>query len=136
MPDFAERLQDRLPAGRVVTTPEVLAAYSRDKWFASNLPDAVVLPEATADVAATLRFAHENQIPVTARGAGYGYVGGCVPSRGGIVIALAQLDRVKEIHVPDGVAIVEPGVVTAELQRQARARGPRPGVRGYGHGPN
>ena len=122
MLNFAERLQDRLPAGRVVTAPEVLAEYSRDKWFASNLPDAVVFPEETADVAAALRFAHEARIPVTARGAGYGYVGGCVPSRGGIVIALAQLNRIKEISVPDGVAIVEPGVVTGELQREARTR--------------
>src|SRR3984893_18600351 len=60
------------------------------------------------------------QIPVTARGAGYGYVGGCVPAKGGIALSLARMNRIKEIAAADGVAVVEPGVVTGDLQREVK----------------
>ena len=57
---------------------------------------------------------------MTARGAGYGYVGGCVPVRGGIALSLARMNRIKEIHFADAVAVVEPGVITGVLQAAAR----------------
>jgi glycolate oxidase len=99
-----------------------LEANSRDKWFASHLPDVVVTPTSADQVARVLRFAGEAQIPVTARGAGHGYVGGCVPARGGIALSLARMNRIKEIAVSDGVAVVEPGVITWDLQRAVRDR--------------
>ena len=102
--------------------PATLEENSRDKWFASHLPDVVVAPTCTDQVSRLLRFANERRIPVTARGAGYGYVGGCVPVKGGIALSLARMNRIKEIAVADGVAIVEPGVITADLQREARDR--------------
>src|SRR5208282_1646992 len=69
-----------------------------------------------------LRFAHRHRIPVTARGAGHGYVGGCVPVRGGIVLSLERMDRIKEINAADFVAVVEPGVVTEKLQEAVEKR--------------
>ena len=60
--------------------------HAGDKWFASSLPEAVALPRSTASVARVLRFADRHGIPVTPRGAGHGYVGGCVPVRGGVVL--------------------------------------------------
>jgi glycolate oxidase len=99
-----------------------LEANSRDKWFASHLPDVVVTPTSADQVSRILRFAEETQIPVTARGAGHGYVGGCVPVRGGIALSLARMNRIKEIGVSDGVAVVEPGVITWDLQRAVRDR--------------
>jgi glycolate oxidase len=93
---------------------------SRDKWFASHLPEVVVTPRCTEQVSRLLRFANEREIPVTARGAGYGYVGGCVPVNGGIALSLAGMNRIKEIAVADGVAVVEPGVITGDLQREVR----------------
>jgi len=83
-----------------------LEANSRDKWFASHLPDVVVEPRSTEQVSRLLHFANERKIPVTARGAGYGYVGGCVPEHGGIVLGLIGMNRIKEIAVADGVAVV------------------------------
>ena len=74
-----KRLQKRLAAGELRTEPEVCKAYSGDKWYAAALPDAVALPSNTKAVAEILKFASKNRIPVTPRGAGYGYVGGCVP---------------------------------------------------------
>jgi glycolate oxidase len=97
-----------------------LEANSRDKWFASHLPDVVVEPRSAEQISKLLRFANERKIPVTARGAGYGYVGGCVPEHGGIALALIGMNRIKEIAVADGVAVVEPGVITGDLQREAR----------------
>ncbi len=100
--------------------PLKLEENSRDKWFASHLPDVVATPTSTEQISRLLRFANERQIPVTARGAGYGYVGGCVPVRGGVSLTLARMNRIKEIAVADGVAIVEPGVITGDLQREVR----------------
>ena len=99
-----------------------LKEYAGDKWFASHLPDAVALPRSTKAVATILRFANKHGIPVTARGAGHGYVGGCVPLRGGIVLSLERMNRIKEINAGDFVAVVEPNVVTADLQAQVEAQ--------------
>src|ERR1700675_4927622 len=101
--------------------PARLEENSRDKWFASHLPEVVVSPTCTDQVARLLRFANQREIPVTPRGAGYGYVGGCVPVNGGIALSLVRMNRIKEIAVADGVAVVEPGVITGDLQREVRS---------------
>ncbi|HEX7862562.1 MAG TPA: FAD-linked oxidase C-terminal domain-containing protein [Verrucomicrobiae bacterium] len=111
-----KRLQKRLPAGDLRLEPDFLEKYSSDKWFAAALPEAVALPRRTDSVVAVLKFASKHRIPVTPRGAGYGYVGGCVPVRGGIVLSLEKMDRIKEINPDDFVAVVEPGVKTSILQ--------------------
>ncbi len=100
----------------VRTDAETLAAHAADKWHASAPPQAVVLATSTEEVSATLRFAHERGVPVTARGAGVGYVGGCVPVKGGIVLSLAAMNRILEVNPADGVAVAEAGVLTADLQ--------------------
>ncbi len=116
-------LQRQLPAGELRLDPATLQAHSGDKWFASHLPDAVALPKTTQSVASILRFAHEHRIPITPRGAGYGYVGGCVPLHGGIALSLARMKRIKEIHSRDFVAVVQPGVITETLQQAVEKRG-------------
>jgi len=116
------RLKKILP-GEIVLDPPTLAKYAGDKWFAAHLPDAVALPRSTQSVSAILRFDNRRRIPVTARGAGHGYVGGCVPVRGGIVLSLERMDRIKEINAADFVAVVEPGVVTEKLQEAVEKRG-------------
>src|SRR5438132_11234599 len=95
---------------------DTLAQHSRDRWFASHRPDAVVFGESAEQVSRLLKFANRHGIPVTARGAGVGYVGSCVPLRGGIALSLARMNRIKEIHPEDFVAVVQPGVITAALQ--------------------
>ena len=99
------------------------AAHSGDKWFAVGKPDAVVLARTTEDVARTLRFCSERSVPVTARGAGYGYVGGAVPVRGGVALSLAGMNRLLELNERDFVAVTQPGVITDDLQAAARAKG-------------
>jgi len=122
-PDWRRRLARLLPAGELRLDNETLQAHAGDKWFAVHLPEAVVLPRSTQSVARILAFAHRHRIPVTARGAGHGYVGGCVPLHGGIVLSLARMNRVKEINSRDFVAVVQPGVLTAKLQERVERRG-------------
>lgn len=97
-------------------------AHSGDKWVANHDPEVVVFAQTTEQVSRLLRFASEKNVPVTARGAGFGYVGGCVPMRGGVALSLARMNRIKEINFGDAIAIVEPGVITGELQAAARAQ--------------
>ncbi len=121
--NLERKLTQLLGPGVVRTDDATLATHAKDKWFAARKPDAVVLARKRGDVEKTLRFANRHGIPVTARGAGVGYVGGCVPSRGGIALSVARMNRIKEIHFADGVAVVEPGVITGELQAAARKVG-------------
>ncbi len=122
-PSYTEELAELIGADKVSVSREALEIHSIDKWHASSPPDVVVFAESTEDVAAVLRFASAKGIPVTTRGAGIGYVGGCVPVRGGIALSLARMNRILEINPADGVAIVEPGVITADLQDAVRALG-------------
>jgi glycolate oxidase len=116
------RLKKLLP-GEIVLDAEILAKYAGDKWFAVHQPDAVALPRSAQSVSKILRFASQHRIPVTARGAGHGYVGGCVPMRGGIVLSLERLNRLLEINGRDFVAVVQPAVITEQLQRAVEKRG-------------
>ena len=117
---LADQLIALLGSDAVSTTTDDLAVHSTDKWFAANPPEVVVFATTTEQVSKLLRFANEHKIPVTARGAGVGYVGGCVPLRGGIALSMARMNKIKEINTADGVAVVEPGVITGELQSAVR----------------
>jgi len=117
---LADDLRRVLGAKAVADDEATLLAHGGDKWFANHAPEAVVFAESRKQVSLLLWLASERKIPVTARGAGFGYVGGCVPVRGGIALSLARMNRIKEISFPDGIAIVEPGVITGELQARAK----------------
>lgn len=118
-----KKLQRLLPPGELSFAPAVLAGHAGDKWFASHTPEAVALPRSTKSVSTLLRFANRHRIPVTPRGAGFGYVGGCVPVRGGIVLSLARMNRILEINAADFVTVVQPGVVTQHLQDEVEKLG-------------
>jgi glycolate oxidase len=115
-PAHARALRKLLGTRQLIASPAKLTAYAGDKWFATRQPDLVALPRNTTDVSKLLRYAQRHRLPVTARGAGHGYVGGCVPVRGGIVVSLERMNRIKEIHAGDFVAVVQPAVLTKQLQ--------------------
>lgn len=117
------KLKTLLPRGEIHLDDATLAEHAGDKWFAAHRPDAVALPRSTESVSKVLRFANQRNIPVTARGAGHGYVGGAVPVRGGIVLSVARLNRIKEINAADFVAVVGAGVVTGKLQEEVEKLG-------------
>ncbi|MCX8090036.1 MAG: FAD-binding protein [Verrucomicrobiae bacterium] len=122
-PLWIRRLATRLRPGELSWDTPTLAQYAGDKWFAAHPPEAVARPRSTRSVAALMRFAHRHRIPVTPRGGGHGYVGGCVPARGGIVLSLERMNRILEINPRDFVAVVQAGVVTARLQEAVERRG-------------
>jgi glycolate oxidase len=109
------QLQKLLPR-EIFLEPATLAKYAGDKWFAAHQPDAVALPRSTKSVSQILAFAHRHKIPVTPRGAGHGYVGGCVPMHGGIALSTERMKKIREINPADFVAVVQPAVNTAAFQ--------------------
>jgi glycolate oxidase len=116
-----KKLVKKLGAAAVMSPPA--PEFASDKWFAKGTPSIVVFPKSTEETAFVLREATRAGIPVTPRGAGYGYVGGCTPTEGGLVVCLDRMNRILEIHERDFVAVVEPGVITGDLQEAARAKG-------------
>jgi glycolate oxidase len=120
--ELASKLREVIGNEIVAADPETLAAHSGDKWFAAHEPEVVVFARSTSDVSKLLQFASREKIPVTARGGGFGYVGGCVPARGGIALSLMRMNQIKEINFADAIAIVEPGVFTADLKAAVRAQ--------------
>ena len=119
---LASKLRGLLGNDLVADDPDTLAAHSGDKWFAAHQPEVVVFARSTSDASKLLQFASGEKIPVTARGGGFGYVGGCVPARGGIALSLLRMNRFKDISFADAVAVVEPGVFTADLKAAVRAQ--------------
>src|SRR5256885_7412981 len=119
---LADKLRQFLGNNAVADDPDTLAAHGGDKWFAAHQPEVVVFARSTDDVSKLLQFASRERIPVTARGGGFGYVGGCVPARGGIALSLMRMNQIKEISFADAIAIVEPGVFTADLKAAVRAQ--------------
>lgn len=115
---------------RVITAPAVLDRLSHDfYWYSPILRpmlapkngEVAVQPVSADEVLAILRFAGRHEIPVTARGAGTGNYGQCVPLEGGIVLDLSLMDKLEEI-TPDGVAVCQPGLRLGALETEARKR--------------
>ena len=118
-----EELRDLLGDEKVSAMAEVLEEHGTDRWNFSHLPEVVVFAESRDDVVAVMHFAHEREIPVTTRGAGVGYVGGCVPLKGGIALSVARMNRIVELAPEDGVVVTQPGVITGDLQNAVRELG-------------
>lgn len=120
---LAVSLKRLLAAEQIADDLATCDAHAGDKWFAAKMPEVVVFAESAEDVSRVLKFAERHRVPVTTRGAGVGYVGGAVPSKGGIALSMMRMNRILEINTADGVAVVQPGVITGDLQDAVRQRG-------------
>ena len=118
-----ERLVDALGADAVRTDPEDLAVYSFDAFSEETLPAAAVLPKDARDVSAIVRIANELEEPIVPRGAGTGLCGGATPTRGGVVVSFARMNRILALDVPNRRARVQPGVINLELSKHAQPHG-------------
>ncbi|WP_055481074.1 FAD-linked oxidase C-terminal domain-containing protein [Sphaerimonospora mesophila] len=113
-----------LPDGRVLTDPDVTESYARDRTFVPpGRPLGVVLAESRDDVVTTMRWATEHRVPVVPRGAGTGLAGGATATDGCLILSLARMTRIRELSPQDEIAVAEPGVITADLDRAAREHG-------------
>ncbi|MFN2519779.1 MAG: FAD-binding oxidoreductase [Candidatus Limnocylindria bacterium] len=121
------RLREVLPEDRVLDDASTILPYAYDASFWSlrqlRLPDVVVVPETTEEVAATVRVAAATATPVVPRGGGTGQTGGAVPAQGGIVISFARMRRILEIDRRNLQATVQPGLVFADFQAALASRG-------------
>ncbi len=121
--DILNELRAALGETRVSVAPEDLAAYAYDGTWLDRQPDVVVHPETTEHVAAVLQIADRARIPVVPRGAGTGLAGGALPVAGSLCLNLARMNRILEISTTDTLAVVQPGVVTYDLQKAVEAVG-------------
>ncbi|MET9789430.1 FAD-binding oxidoreductase [Streptomyces canus] len=124
---FLGLLARDLPPDRLSTDPGVLTAHATDRSGTrpTGEPLAVVHARRTEDVTVTLRHAHELRVPVVPRGAGTGLSGGATADEGALVLDLSGMKRILELSADDQLTVVEPGVITAELDRAAGAHGLR-----------
>ncbi|MFJ7247336.1 FAD-binding oxidoreductase [Kitasatospora sp. NPDC098652] len=125
MSDLTDRLALGLPAEAVVVDPDVTAAYSHDMagFCAAGTPAVVVFPETVEQVQHVLRTATELRVPVVPQGARTGLSGAANAVDGCVVLSLVKLNRILEIDPVNRVAVVEPGVVNAELSRAVEELG-------------
>ncbi|MFW6415390.1 MAG: FAD-binding oxidoreductase [Thermodesulfobacteriota bacterium] len=103
--------------------PEKIWIYGTDASRIFVPPLAVVRPDSVEQVKEFLAWADRERIPVFSRARGTNVVGACVPEQRGIVVSCLKMNRVLEIDEEDFTAVVEPGVVTADLQATVKARG-------------
>lgn len=116
MPEWLTTLKTAVGEERVLDSPVDLVAYSYDGTFGQGMPDAVVLPETNEQVSAAIRVASLRDVPVVTRGMASGLAGGSIPTRKGIVLALARMNRVLEIDAENLTVHAQAGVVTADIQ--------------------
>ena len=119
-PNLVDALVDalvaRLGAAHVKTDENSRTVYGTDALKRGQPADVVVFPGTTEDVADVVHVCAERRIPIVPRGGGTGYTGGSVPTHGGVVLSLERMDRILEIDEANLLAIVEPNVVTGDLQ--------------------
>ncbi len=115
-PAVTSALIDILGKDRYLDSPEALTCYAYDAFLEEAVPEAVAFPRTTEEVSKIMALATTHKIPVTARGAGTSVCGAPVPVHHGLVLCFSKMDQIIEINTKDRYAIVEPGVVNADLQ--------------------
>jgi glycolate oxidase len=100
-----------------------LTPYASDALGIGAPPDLVARPESVGQISTIARLCHDHRVPLVVRGAGTGYTGGAVPTHGGVVLSMERMNRILEIDETNLLAVVEPNVITGDLQRAVEAVG-------------
>jgi glycolate oxidase len=118
-------LSRRLPAGRLITDPEILGSYAHDEAEQAQyeLPAAAARPGDAGEVATIVQYCAERGIPIVARGAGTGLSGGANAVRGCIVISFEAMNKIVKIDPNERLAVVQPGVVNNDLRQACAEQG-------------
>ncbi|MFE0687869.1 FAD-binding protein [Streptomyces sp. JH002] len=125
MSDLVSRLREGLPAEAVLTDADVLASYAHDmaSFCPAGTPAAVVLPREVEQVRHVLRVASELRVPVVPQGARSGLSGAANAVDGCVLLSLVRMNRILDIDPVNRIAVVEPGVVNAELSKAVAGHG-------------
>jgi len=107
----------------VLLSKEDLICYGYDATNLEGPAELVVFPRTAPEISEILRLANQHQFPVVPRGMGTGFTGGSVPIQGGVVLVMTRFNRVIEIDTKNLIAVVEPGVITGDFQKQVEALG-------------
>jgi glycolate oxidase len=123
--DITSELGAELGGGRLITDPDLIESYRRDQTHVvpPGAPCAVVQARGVDDVVATLRWASRHRVPVVPRGSGTSLSGGATAVDGCVMLSLAAMTRIIELSVAERLAVVEAGVINADLDHAARAHG-------------
>lgn len=122
---FLDDLRSSLPDLRLLTEPAETEAYRWDEteYMQPGRPLGVVFPTSTDEVAAIVRLAAAHRTPIVPRGAGTGLSGGAIAVEGALTVVLTRMNRILEIDADNQVAVVQPGVINADLGRAVTERG-------------
>jgi glycolate oxidase len=121
---LADRLESLLGQEKVLREKEDLIPYGFDGTAAiKQLPQCVAFPETVEEVAALLKFAREENVPVVTRGSGTGLSGGSVPLQAGFVMCLLKLNRILELDRKNLTMLVECGAITKDITDAAEQAG-------------
>lgn len=104
-------------------TPEDLAVYSYDGFLPEFKPDGVIVPGDRDEISKIMRIANREKINIIPRGAGTNICGSSVAREGGIIMAFHRLNKILEIEPESMCAVVQPGVVNADLQKAVAGYG-------------
>jgi glycolate oxidase len=104
-------------------TPEDLATYSYDGFLPEFEPDAILVPGSRDEISKIMRVANSEKINIIPRGAGTNICGSSVAREGGIIIAFHRMNKILEIDPESMCAVVQPGVVNADLQKEVEQYG-------------
>ena len=107
----------------VLIEKEDVIVYEQDGSIFQVMPEIVVIPADTAEVSGVVKAAKRANVPIVPRGSGTGLAGGAVPAEGGIVLSLSRLDRILKIDVQNRTAVVEPGVINADITKAVSQHG-------------
>jgi len=122
-PELIRRLEALIPAERL-HWHDAVEPFARDESDVGRFaPWAAVEATSAEEVEAIVGLCAELRCPVVPRGAGTGKAGGALAHRGGVVLSLARMSRIVELDPVDLVAVVQPGVITGVLQREAETIG-------------
>jgi glycolate oxidase len=111
------KIADTLPGIKISAEPEDLICYGFDASGIESRPPAVAWPKNTEEVVRVMKYAFENEISVTPRGAGTGMTGGSIPLNGSIVLSLEKMNKLIELDTNNLNVVVEPGIINGRLQR-------------------
>lgn len=122
--EIVAALRAIVPGEGVIDRPTELKPWESDGLTAyRQVPMVVVLPETTAQVAAILRYCHQNGVRVVPRGSGTSLSGGALPLEDAVLLGMARFNRVLEVNYADRIVVAQPGVTNLAITREVEGEG-------------